>query len=138
LGLKHVEPIEYDGNAFHFDRFDFKSLTLFIYLTDVDASSGAHVVIEGTHTNKRFSDLCRNILSDRVAHQKFGDRIKVILGPKGTMLFEETSSYHKASYGKTDRLMLSIHYVLQRRPPPDRPVIRTSDPQRNAAAALGA
>ena len=38
------------------------------------------------------------------------------------MLFEETSSYHKASRCETERLMLSIHYVLQRRPPPDRPV----------------
>jgi hypothetical protein len=120
---RHIEPPEYDGNAFHYDRFDFKSLTLFIYLTDVDASSGPHVVIEGTHANKSFWELCHNILSDAAAHQRFGDRIKVILGPKGTMLFEETSSYHKASHSKTDRLMLSIHYVLQRRPPPKRPTV---------------
>ena len=39
------------------------------------------------------------------------------------MLFEETSSYHKASRCETERLMLSIHYVLQRRPPPDRPAL---------------
>jgi hypothetical protein len=136
LELKHKEPIEYDGNSFHYDRFDFKSLTLFIYLTNVDASSGPHVVIEGTHINKSFSDLCRNVLSDPAAHRKFGERIKIILGPKGTMVFEETSSYHKASRGKTDRLMLSIHYVLQRRPPPDRPLIRESEPDRKAAAAM--
>ena len=56
LGFRHKEPPEYDGNAFHYDRFDFKSLTLFIYLTDVvDHSSGPHVVIEGTHANKSFS-----------------------------------------------------------------------------------
>jgi hypothetical protein len=124
LRLKHPEPPEYDGNAFHYDRFDFKSLTLFIYLTDVDHASGPHIVIEGTHAKKSISDLCHNILSDTLAHQKFGDRIKVILGPKGTMLFEETSSYHKASHCKTERLMLSIHYVLQRRPPPERPVVQ--------------
>jgi hypothetical protein len=67
------------------------------------------------------------ILSDTIAHQKFGDRIKVILGPKGTMLFEETSSYHKASHCKTERLMLSIHYVLQRRPPPERATVPSHD-----------
>jgi hypothetical protein len=122
LRFRHIEPPEYDGNAFHYDRFDFKSLTLFIYITDVvNASSGPHIVIEGTHVNKNLWELCHNILSDTVARQKFGDRIKVILGPKGTMLFEETSSYHKASHCKTERLMLSIHYVLQRRPPPERP-----------------
>ena len=60
LRFRHIEPPEYDGNAFHYDRFDFKSLTLFIYLTDVvDPSSGPHVVIERTHANKSFSDLCQ-------------------------------------------------------------------------------
>jgi len=65
-------------------------------------------VIEGTHAKKSFSDLCHNILSDEAAHQKFGDRIKVILGQQGSMLFEETSSYHKASRCETKRLMLSF------------------------------
>ena len=119
---RHIEPLLYDVGAFHYDSLDYKSLTLFIYLTDVDPSSGPHVVIERTHANKSFSDICRIILSDAAVHQKFGDRAKMILGPKGTMLFEETSSYHKASPCKTERLMLSIDYVLQRRPPPDRPV----------------
>jgi len=37
------------------------------------------------------------------------------------MWFEETSCYHKASRCHTEPLMQSIDYVLQRRPPPDRP-----------------
>jgi hypothetical protein len=113
----------YDENAFHYDALDFKSLTLFIYLTDVDLSSGPHVVIEGTHGCKAFADLWQPILSDETARQKFGDRAKTIVGPKGTMLFEDTSCYHKASSCQTKRLMLSIDYVLQRRAPPNRPVI---------------
>ena len=111
---RHIELLQYDGDAFHHDMLDFKSLTLFIYLTDVDPSSGPHVVIQGTHAVKSFADLCRVVLSDATAHQKFRDRHKMILGPKGTMLFEETSSYHKASRCKTERLMLSIDYVLHR------------------------
>jgi hypothetical protein len=78
-------------------------------------------VIEGTHAHKSVWELCHHILSDEAADEMFGDRIKSILGPKGTMLFEETSSYHKASRGENERLILSIHYVLQRRPPPQRP-----------------
>jgi hypothetical protein len=119
---RHEEPLQYDGNAFHYDTLDFKSVTLFIYLTDVGPSSGPHVVIEGTHATKSFADICHRVLSDTAAQQRFGDRAKVILGQKGTMLFEETSSYHKASRCQTERLMLSIDFVLQRRPPPDRPV----------------
>jgi hypothetical protein len=123
LFSRYKEPVQYDGDAFHYDSLDFKSLTLFIYLTDVDPASGPHVVVESTHATKSFADIfCHNILTDTVAHQKFGDRIKMILGQKGTMLFEETSCYHKASRCQTKRLILSIDYVLQRRPPPERPV----------------
>lgn len=56
------------------------------------------------------------------AYQKFGDRIKTVLGEKGTMFFEDTSSFHKASRCHTKRLMLSIDYVLQRQTPPERPI----------------
>jgi phytanoyl-CoA dioxygenase PhyH len=116
----HQEPLQYDGDAFHYDTVDFKSLTIFVYLTDVDPDSGPHVVIEGTHNSKSFAEICNIILNDAAAKQKFGDRIKMILGPQGTMFFEETSCFHKAARCKTMRLMLSIDYVLQRRPPPER------------------
>lgn len=115
------EPIQYDADAFHYDTLDFKSLTVFIYLTDVDPSCGPHVVIENTH-EKSLADICQIILRDAAAHQKYGNRVKMILGEKGTMLFEETSSFHKASRCHTKRLMLSIDYVLQRQPPPKRPI----------------
>lgn len=118
------EPVQYDGDAFHYDTLDYKSLTIFIYLTDVDPTCGPHVLIENTHRAKSFRDICTIILKDKVAHGMFGeDRIKMIVGPKGTMLFEETSSFHKASRCQTKRLMLSIDYVLQRSPPPERPVL---------------
>ncbi len=118
------EPTQYDGDAFHYDTLDFRSLTIFIYLTDVDPSCGPHVLIENTHRIKSFGETCQIILSDEAARRKFGEgRIKMILGPKGTVLFEETSSFHKASRCLTKRLMLSIDYVLQRSPPPERPVL---------------
>lgn len=119
----HQEPLQYDGDAFHYDTLDFKSLTIFIYLTDVDVTCGPHAVIENTHTRKPMADLCRIILSDATAHRRFGDQIKMMLGEKGTMFFEETSSFHKATRCHTTRLMLSIDYVLQRHPPPERPVL---------------
>lgn len=116
-------PVQYDGDAFHYDTLDFKSLTIFIYLTDVDVSCGPHVLIENTHATKSFGDICRIVLNDTVAQQKFGDRIKMILGTKGAMLFEETSAFHKASRCQNKRLMLSIDYVLQRSPPPEHPIL---------------
>jgi hypothetical protein len=122
----HPEPVQYDCDAFHYDTLDFKSVTVFIYLTDVVPDSGPHVAIGGTHKTKTFSELCHIILSDERAEKKFGDRINMILGPKGTVLFEETSSFHKAARCKTKRLMLSMDYVLQRTPPPERPRFTTA------------
>jgi hypothetical protein len=124
----YLEPLQHDANAFHYDALDFKSLTVFVYLTDVGPDSGPHVVVEGTHKKKCFSDIWHNILSDQAAQRRFGDRIKVILGQKGTVLFEETSAYHKAARCKTKRLILSIDYVLRRTPPPERPRIASRHP----------
>jgi hypothetical protein len=118
------EPLQYNGHAFHYDILDFKSLTLFIYLTDITSESGAHVIIEGTHKNKTVKELMKITLDDEVAQKKFGGRIRVILGKKGTAFFEETSTYHKVEACKTRRLILSIDYVLQRKAPPARPTLR--------------
>jgi len=113
----HQEPRQYNTHAFHYDILDFKSLTLFVYLTDVESASGAHIVVEGTH-NKRWHELHHLMLDDRVVEEKFGERIHVIMGKKGTAFFEETSTYHKVEVCQSRRLILSIDYVLQRTPPP--------------------
>jgi hypothetical protein len=77
------------------------------------------MVIEGTHNNKSLKDIKNRFLNEDVAQEKFSDRIKVILGKKGTAFFEETSTYHKVEVCKSRRLILSIDYVLQRKAPPD-------------------
>jgi hypothetical protein len=119
----YAEPIQYDPHAFHYDVLDFKSLTLFIYLTDIDSNSGAHITIENTHHDKTLTDIKNIILDDDAAQKKFGNRIKVISGKKGTAFFEETSSYHKVAVCTHRRLILSIDYVLHRKRPPERPLL---------------
>jgi hypothetical protein len=117
------ELTEYDIHAFHYDIIDFKSLTLFIYLTDIDSNFGAHLIVERTHDHKRLKDLMHLRFTDEEVQKKFGDRIKVILGKRGTAFFEETSSYHKVEVCKNRRLILAIDYVLQRKVPPARPIL---------------
>lgn len=114
------DPSEYYLHKFHYDFLDFKSLTLFIYLTDIDSDAGAHIVVEGTHNHKSFKDLNNIYLTEEVAEKRFGDRIKVVLGKRGTAFFEETSAYHRVGFCQSRRLILSIDYVLQRKPPPVR------------------
>jgi hypothetical protein len=119
----HKEPIEYDPNRFHYDAHDCESLTFFVYLTDIDdLDSGAHVVIEGTHKNKTFNDLMQITIDDELAYVRYGEKITVILGKKGTVFAEESSAYHKIADCKRRRLILMICYVLARKIPPERPM----------------
>ncbi len=62
LSSLHAEPVQYDSDAFHYDTLDFKSLTIFIYLTDVGPEAGPHVVIESTHKTKTLGEICHIIL----------------------------------------------------------------------------
>lgn len=120
----YKEPTEYDPYGFHYDANDFKSITFFVYLTDIDdPDCGAHVVIEGTHSNKSLKEIRKKIMDDQFAYLTYGARIKVIIGKKGTVFAEESSAYHKVAACKKRRLILMIYYVLARKIPPQRPVI---------------
>ena len=122
----HVESENYyDDNAFHYDVHDVRSLTLFIYLSDIDADSCPHVLIEGTHKRKSLRQLHSRVIADEVAQKKYGNRIKVILGSKGTAFIEDTTCFHKVANGTKARLILSVHYVIQRRIPPEPPPPRS-------------
>jgi len=103
-------------SRFHYDVGDFRSLAVFIYLTDVTDECGPHVVIEATHRTKSAWRLLSRILSDQTAERQFGDRIRVITGQRGTGFFEDLTCYHKHAVGKKERLMLTITYMLQRTP----------------------
>ncbi|MEO6726305.1 MAG: hypothetical protein ABIU20_08225 [Blastocatellia bacterium] len=104
-------------SRFHYDVGDFRSLVVFIYLTDVDKDCGPHVVIEATHQKKSVRGLLTRFLNDETAKRKYSGRIKAITGKRGTGFFEDLTCYHKHAVGTKTRLMLAINYVLQRRPP---------------------
>jgi hypothetical protein len=105
-----------DIRQFHYDVNDFKSLTVFVYLTDVDIDCGPHVVIEGTHGKKSLKQLINPYLKEDLANKAYGKRIKAITGEKGTLFFEDLTCYHQHATGTKPRLVLTINYLLQRKP----------------------
>ncbi|NOT35317.1 MAG: hypothetical protein HOP12_14330 [Candidatus Eisenbacteria bacterium] len=105
-----------DGGQFHYDVADVKSLSVFLYLTDVDDESGPHVVIRGTQARRTPQQIFTRMLDDATAERRFGDRIQVIRGPRGTGWFEDIATYHKQAHGTKVRLLLSLLYSLHRRP----------------------
>jgi hypothetical protein len=117
-----------EGGRFHYDLSDLKSVTLFVYLSEVDSESGPHVVIRGTQRRTTLPQILRRTISDGHAYGTYGDRIEVITGARGTSWFEDITCYHKQAAGTKVRLMLSITYTLHRRP-------LTDDARRPAASS---
>jgi hypothetical protein len=118
------KPGQYDFHDFHYDAHDFKSLTTFVYLTDVNRDSGPHMIIAGSHKNKTLKDLAHISLKDDVAEKIYPNKIRTILGKKGLVFLEDTTSYHKGvACNRERRLLLSIDYVLRRKVPPERPLL---------------
>jgi hypothetical protein len=102
--------------VFHFDAADIKDLLVFIYLSDVDEESMPHAVIPGTHNNKTLQQTMNRALPDEEAKRNYGARIKVVVGPRGTGFFEDTTCYHKRMGGTKTRYSLNLIYTLQRQP----------------------
>lgn len=123
-----------DAQLFHYDFHDFKWLKLFVYLTDVDAEAGPHVMMKGTHDPallpRRMSELERRDpemakrereafatqarLSDPRVERMFGVENKVSLeGKAGEAFLVDTAAYHKGELPRTqDRLVFQALYTM--------------------------
>jgi len=105
----------FDAHIYHYDIDGPKFLKYFIYLTDVDAASGAHTFIEGSHGHCKPVGLHRATRYDRaLLLSHYGpDREKVFEAPAGTILAEDTAGFHKGSTPATGyRLLLQLEYGL--------------------------
>jgi hypothetical protein len=127
------------SQEFHRDLDDFKFCTLFVFLTDVGPTTGAHMFIRRSHR----VDLTEAILRDRAQHLKaergltvtlddlygrtagygrdplyrevFAGHIDTLTGPAGTGLFADTSGLHKGvPLSEGNRLMFWARYGLYR------------------------
>lgn len=100
----------------HFDLDDWRMLKFFFYITPVDAESGPHLYMRGTH--KRH--VLKHQLSITVGRPMtevlsiYGaDRLKSIYGPAGSGFAEDPYGYHAGSLAQTtDRLMLEIGFGI--------------------------
>lgn len=116
---------------FHYDKDDYTAVRFFFHITDVDESAGPHVVVRGSHNNKRLNQLVS--LGERndadIAEQYGKENLVTITGPSGTGFCEDPYCFHKATRPtRTDRLMLEVKFAARDYgifPPPDRNAART-------------
>lgn len=112
LGIRWSFPtnkIDEDVQGFHRDS-EIGSIKIMIYLTDVDAGSGPHVYVQGTHLDRVPVKLRRH--SDMEVMCKHGGGVS-ITGPAGTAFAIDTKGIHKGAPPLSQpRLLLGIQYSL--------------------------
>ena len=102
---------------FHYDLPDFKALTLFVYLNEVDQFGGAHAVIPGSANRLTWHRVASRFMSYEKAVQTYGvDGIQTITGSKGTAFLEDLVNWHKRSVSNAPRYALSATFTLIRKP----------------------
>jgi len=123
-----------EGARFHYDLADLKALTVFVYLTDVEADCGPHVVIRGTQRRRSPAQIFKRFLDDDEVKRRYADRLHVVTGSRGTGWFEDICCYHKQAAGEKVRLMLSIIYSLHRPPLADERRLGSAGAKRDGRA----
>jgi hypothetical protein len=101
-----------DVQRFHRDHDDWAFLKFFLYLTDVDALSGPHEFVQGSH--RKSERLSAEFYPDAEVDRRFGLRnVLRIIGPRGTGFYEDTWGVHKGAI-PTDRprLMFQVQYSI--------------------------
>ena len=101
-------PINY-----HYDVPGYNTARVYFYLTDVNETSGPHVMVKGTHDKKPISWLFGSVRKpDSTVLQYFGkDKEISITGQAGFGFFQDPHCYHKGTTPiSSPRLMLQIRY----------------------------
>jgi len=93
-----------------------RGFKLFLYLTDVDETSGPHVFMKDSHASPLLDT--GKAQSDEAVRAAFGAGNEIhMVGPAGTWFLADTFGYHKGALPVTGRrLMLVPQYNLNRTP----------------------
>lgn len=106
------------AQVFHYDLDDYRFIKFFFYLTDVDCCSGPHVLLRGSHKNKKFSHQLLGVRcaskDDQEIIEYYGtENLVTICGPAGLGFAEDSTCFHKGtSPSGKERLLLQIEYAI--------------------------
>lgn len=101
--------------VYHYDNDGPKFLKFFIFLTDVEAGSGAHYFIKGSHRPKKPGAFARaRRFTDEELTAHYGsDKEFAAVGPAGTILAEDTLGFHRGStITRGYRMLLQLQYSI--------------------------
>ncbi|MBW4654676.1 MAG: phytanoyl-CoA dioxygenase family protein [Kaiparowitsia implicata GSE-PSE-MK54-09C] len=104
------------GQEFHYDLDDSYSVKFFFFLTDVDANSGAHVYVQGSHRWKQLRHQWkREGIPEAELMRTYGDdAVITVEGKAGLGFVEDTACFHRGIPSRSrDRLLLTVQYALR-------------------------
>lgn len=121
-------PIKNTAQMFHQDRGDFRSVNLFLYLTDVNDENGPHAFYPGTHKIRFLEEIRQKLPREKQdifwnvidKHRYDTDTLLdllgeplVIKGSEATGFFEDTNGLHRAVPPTNgERLIFEIVFTL--------------------------
>lgn len=115
LGVRWSFPTVKDRarfHAFHRDVDDWRFLKLFIYLTDVDAESGPHCYVRGSHRSA-FGLLGRDYRAADLKARFGAESMRLVTGPRGTTFLADTLGVHCGEAPRSRaRLLLQVQYSM--------------------------
>jgi len=109
-----------ESQLWHRDREDFHVLKMFLYVSDVDETSGAFNYVSGTHPKGKRRQLAPYFLEGGVARsndEQMAEAVspehwKKCTGPRGTIIFADTRGYHKGGLARSrDRIMYTCMFT---------------------------
>ena len=106
----------YNPLSYHYDVAGYNFMSAYFYITDVDAASGAHVMIEGSHNKKPWHTLFAprsGRQTDQLVLDYYGtENENIIEGKAGFGFVQDPSCFHKLLPPRTtQRLLLQIRYA---------------------------
>lgn len=106
------------AQVFHYDLDDYRFIKFFFYLTDVDQSSGPHVLLRGSHKNKKFFHQLLGVRcaskDDKEIIECYGaENLVTLCGSAGLGFAEDSTCFHKGTLpsGK-ERLLLQMEFAI--------------------------
>jgi hypothetical protein len=113
-----LDPVfhgRYDAHVYHYDNDGPGFLKYFIYLSAVDADTGAHSFIQGTHGRIKPAQFARTRRYERddLLRHYGAENEMVFAGPAGMILAEDTAGFHKGTTPQRDyRLLLQLEFAM--------------------------
>lgn len=102
-------------HEFHIDYPGWESLCVFVYLNDISRDKSYHLVAKGSHRRRGIRGLLQRRISDEEAQRRFGSSMQPVLGPAGTVFFENTEAFHRRQPGtEKRRALLKLTYLSHR------------------------